>query len=116
MGLCPEDITEIKIVGENIESYVSNFKRPDSSAGGVIKQLPNLFGGRLRKWLEPRPVIIKKKCIGCGECARCCPQETIDIVNKKAVINYDKCIKCYCCQELCPMKAVSIKQNLVMKL
>lgn len=116
MGLCPVDISEIEIVGENVENYATNFKRPDSSAGGVIKQLPNLFGGRLRKWLEPRPVIVKKKCVGCGECAKCCPQETIDIINKKAVINYDKCIKCYCCQELCPMKAVSIKQNLVMKL
>lgn len=116
MGLCPYDISKIEIVGEDIEKYVSRFKLPDSSAGGIIKQLPSLFGGRLRKWLEPRPFIVKKKCVGCGECAKCCPQETIDIINKKAVINYDKCIKCYCCQELCPMKAVSIKQNFVMKL
>ena len=113
--LCPENLSDIDIVGENIDPYVSPFKRPDSSAGGLIKQLPNILGGRLQKWIEPRPVIVKKKCVGCGECARCCPQETIDIVDKKAVINYDKCIKCYCCQELCPMKAVAIKRNLVMK-
>ena len=114
-GLCPESREDVKIVGEDIKKYVSHFKRPDSSAGGLIKQMPNLFGGRLRKWLEPRPVIKKKKCVGCGECAKCCPRETINIVDKKAVIKYDKCIKCYCCQELCPMKAVEIKRNLFMK-
>lgn len=114
-GLCPENLCDIVIEGEDIEAYVSQFKRPDSSAGGLIKQLPSLFGGRLRKWLEPRPAVDTKKCVGCGECARCCPQETIDIVNKKAVINYDKCIRCYCCQELCPIKAVGIKRNFVLK-
>lgn len=115
MGLCPEEVSEIEISGENVAKYVSSFKRPDTSAGGVIKQLPNIMGGRLRKWLEPKPAIVAKKCVGCGECAKCCPQETIKIVNKKAVIVYDKCIKCYCCQELCPMKAVAIKRNLFMK-
>lgn len=115
-GLCPERAEEVEIVGESIVEYKSPFKRPDSSAGGLIKQLPNVFGGRLRKWLEPRPVIKKKQCIGCGECAKCCPRETIDIVDKKAVIKYDKCIKCYCCQELCPKKAVEIKRNPFMKL
>lgn len=114
-GLCPEKSTEVVIIGEPIEKYISEFKRPDSSAGGLIKQIPNLFGGRFRKWLEPRPVIKKKKCIGCGECAKCCPRETIEIVDKKAVIKYDKCIRCYCCQELCPMKAVEIKRNPFMK-
>ncbi len=115
-GLCPESHDAVTVIGESVEKYVSVFKRPDSSAGGLIKQMPDLFGGRLRKMLEPRPVIRKKKCIGCGECAKCCPRETISIIDKKAVIKYDKCIKCYCCQELCPMKAVEIKRNPFMKL
>ncbi len=114
-GLCPEKHEDVTVVGVSVDEYVSDFKRPDSSAGGLIKQMPNLFGGRLRKWLEPKPVIKTKKCVGCGECAKCCPRETINIVDKKAVIKYDKCIRCYCCQELCPMKAVEIKRNIFMK-
>ena len=115
-GLCPKNIDEIAVVGDDIEAYVSDFKKPDSSAGGLIKQLPNFLGGRLKKWLEPRPYIVVSKCVGCGECANCCPQATIKIENKKAHIDYDNCIRCYCCQELCPMKAVSIKRNPFMKL
>lgn len=115
-GWCPGSVSDIVVCGQDISKYVTYFKRPDSTAGGVIKQLPNLFGGRLRKWLEPRPVIEKKKCVGCGECAKCCPRNTITIIDKKAVINYDQCIRCYCCQELCPMKAVAIKQNPFMKM
>jgi uncharacterized protein (DUF362 family)/NAD-dependent dihydropyrimidine dehydrogenase PreA subunit len=116
MNLCPENADDIEVVGDDINSFVSRFKRPDTTAGGVIKQLPDMFGGRLRKWLEPRPFIEKKKCVGCGECAKCCPVKTIDIKDKKAYIKHDKCIRCYCCQELCPMKAVSIKRNPFMKL
>ncbi len=116
LGLCPGDYDEIEVVGADYKNYLSHFKRPDSSAGGLIKQLPSLFGGRIRKMLEPRPHVSGKLCVGCGECAKCCPEKTIEIINKKAVIKYDKCIRCYCCQELCPMKAVSIKRNPFMKL
>ena len=115
-GLCSKDFEEICICGCDVSPYVCRFKRPDSSAGGLVKQIPSLFGGRFRKWLEPKPVVNKRKCVGCGECVKCCPQETISLVEKKAVIEYDKCIRCYCCQELCPMKAVGIKQNIFMKL
>lgn len=115
-GLCPQKLEDIIVKGVDIEPFVSEFKRPDSSSGGLIKQIPSIFGGRLQKWLEPRPYVEKSKCVGCGECAACCPQTTIEIIDRKACINYEKCIKCYCCQELCPMKAVVIKRNLFMKL
>lgn len=115
-GLCPEKVEELRIQGQDIEPFVSAFKRPDSSAGGLLKQLPNLFGGRVRKLLEPRPYIMKDICVGCGECARCCPQHAIELVSKKAQIRYEDCIRCYCCQELCPKKAVKIKRNPFMKL
>ena len=114
-GLAPEKIEEVEILGENIESYKSAFLRPDGHAGGIVKQIPTLFGGRLQKWLEPKPVIITKKCIGCGECERCCPVKTIEVKNRKAYINPEKCIKCYCCQELCPMKAVEVKRKKFLK-
>ena len=101
---------------------VSDFVMPDSSAGGGISALNFLskaFGGRLNHWLQPKPVVDRAKCIGCGACARSCPKKTIELVgdNKKHARIIDKnCIKCFCCQELCPVKAVRIKKNPVMKL
>ena len=115
-GLCPESIDGIEIIGEDYSRYVSSFKRPDATAGGLLKQLPSLFGGRLQKFLEPRPVVNKKKCIGCGECMRNCPVSTIKIKDKKAEIEPKACIKCYCCQEFCPVKAIKVKSNFIFKL
>lgn len=102
-------VDELDIYGDDYKRFVSDFKRPDGSAGGVLKQLPKILGGKIGKMLEPRPYIIKQKCVGCGECAKCCPVSTIKIIKGKAKIERKKCIKCYCCQELCPKKAVEIK-------
>lgn len=115
-GLCPERISDIEIIGETPEKYVSKFVRPDASAGGLLKQLPSMFGGRVQKFLEPKPKVDKKKCIGCGECARNCPVSTIKIVDRKANIDTGACIKCYCCQEFCPVKAIKVKSSFVFKL
>lgn len=115
-GLCPESIYGIEFVGEDYTKYVSAFKRPDATAGGLLKQLPSLFGGRLQKFLEPKPVVNKKKCIGCGECMRNCPVCTIRIKDRKAEIEPKACIKCYCCQEFCPVKAIKVKSNLLFRL
>ena len=102
---------------------VDDFVRPDSAAGGgvsAIEWLSKAFGGRLYRWLQPRPVVDVSKCVGCGECARSCPKKTIELIEKggkrRAHIKDADCIKCYCCQELCPVKAVRIHKNLIMKL
>ena len=110
-GLCPSDVRALQVIGQEPGQFVSELIRPDSAAGGILKQLPNVFGGRLIRAMEPRPVVDQKRCIGCGECKRCCPADTIEIRDKKAHIVRDRCIKCFCCQELCPVKAVEIKRN-----
>lgn len=115
-GLCPENTSSLEIIGEDYTKYVSSFKRPDATAGGLLKQLPMLFGGKLQKLLEPRPVVNTKKCIGCGECMRNCPVSTIKVIDKKAKIDPKACIKCYCCQEFCPVKAIKVKSNFIFKL
>ena len=52
--------------------------------------------------------IISEKCVGCGDCARICPQKCIKIQDGNAVINGKECIRCYCCHEFCPAKAVRL--------
>lgn len=100
---------------------VSDFVKPDSSAGdtSALTFLTKAFGGRLNRWLQPKPFVEVSKCVGCGACARSCPKKTIGLVGdskKHAHIIDRDCIKCFCCQELCPVKAVVIKKNPVMKL
>ena len=50
------------------------------------------------------------KCIGCGACARVCPQDAITGEKKMAHhIDNLKCIKCGACYEKCKFGAISIK-------
>ncbi len=121
-NFCAKDSSELKIYGEDINGCkISDLKLPETKSLPILKKLPKLMGGRINKFFEPRPEIIKNKCIGCGECMRSCPAKTIQLKqiknNKKiAKINPDNCIKCYCCQELCPIKAVKIKKNPIFRI
>ena len=109
-GLCPKTAAELTLDGEPLDRFASRFRRPDASAGGLVKQIPTIFGGGLQQLLAPRPRVNRAKCIGCGACMRNCPASTIEIVDKKAHIKPKACIKCYCCQEFCPVKAIEIKR------
>ena len=113
-GICPDSIDKIEIKGAPIESFPSNdfiIKYNDNNTRLHFVDGPL---GRLgEKAVRPRPVFMKDKCKGCGECVRCCPAKTIRIENKKAVVDLSKCIRCFCCQELCPFHAVRIKNPLL---
>ena len=112
-GLCCQRAEHIEIVGDSIEP-LTDFKRPKTSSVDFVQKIPGPirkpFEVLSDKLIKPRPVIAKKRCIGCGKCAESCPPHTISMENKKAVIAYDKCIKCYCCHEMCPVKAIDIKR------
>ena len=125
-GYCPSMAEDVRLICDGtIDDFtVDDFAKPDTRRKGgssLLAKLPTMFGGRLNSWLQPRPVINKRLCIGCGECERSCPKNTIEIRKKangkkQAYIIDDACIKCYCCQELCPLKAVKIKKNPIIKL
>ncbi len=121
-NICVNGSSELKIIGEPINNCkIDNLKLPETKSLTFLKKLPTMFGGYLNKFFEPHPAIMIDKCIGCGECMRSCPANTIEIVKSKqskniAKINHSNCIKCYCCQELCPIHAVKIKKNVVFKI
>lgn len=86
---------------------------------GTMKKglLPKLMP--LLPFLQHRPKVDLKKCIGCGVCQEACPVPEKAVHSghgKKAKYDYKKCIRCYCCQEMCPAKAISVYRSPLNKL
>lgn len=103
------------IKGEDIASVaVYDFIKPESHFNLLkLINLPPALNALLVSKLSSRPKIDLKKCIGCGECASCCPPNAIDMSGGKPKIDKSKCIRCFCCQELCPKSAVGINRPLL---
>lgn len=78
--------------------------------------LPPFIKTLFRDSLISRPVLDRKKCIGCGLCAKMCPPQSLKIIKGKPVFDLKNCIRCYCCQEHCPKSAITPRRSFFMKL
>lgn len=108
---------ELSLLGDPMEEHLPTpFILPDSQKPNMLRDFLSMYDGKLARFFAPKPKINKKLCVGCGECARLCPQKTIRIKGGKAHIRRKHCIRCWCCQELCPKKAVLTHSNPIMKL
>lgn len=114
-GLAPAELPADCAAGDT-ELYrkIENFRLPQSyriDFGDRVPRALRWATPTVEKFLAPKPKMKKTACIGCGCCRDICPQKTIKIVNKKAIIDYNKCIKCFCCHEMCPVKAIDVKRS-----
>lgn len=116
-GYTPKTAAELNIFGESIESVSLTDVIKPKSHFNLLKliNLPPVLNALLVNELSSRPKVRYDKCVGCGECARCCPPRAIDMREGKPIINRRRCIRCFCCQELCPKSAVEIHRPLLNK-
>lgn len=114
-GLSPSNIKDVNILGEDIEKHVmKDFKKPDTHFDLLkLLPIPAALRAAITSMISAKPEIMYDKCIGCGECFRCCPPKAISMKDGKPEIDKKACIKCFCCQELCPKHAVSIKRSIM---
>ncbi|MDY6965187.1 MAG: 4Fe-4S binding protein [Halobacteriota archaeon] len=54
----------------------------------------------------PRVAVLS--CKGCGTCDNICPNNAINKMSNKVVIDYDRCDSCLKCVEVCPNKAIVV--------
>ena len=112
-GILPASLDSIELYGDvQLESIAKKMRLPDTK-DTRFETLSHIFGGRLKKWLSPRPKVIKSRCVGCGDCVKNCPRKLITIREKKAHIETNGCIHCFCCHELCRHGAVKIKKPFI---
>lgn len=116
-GHIKEDFSDVKVVGEAVESLIAkDFKGPSTYGPDTRFTDTNRASGMMMPLIKEaalRPHICREKCIGCLKCVRICPMKAITVTNKKASsINYKKCIRCYCCHEMCESHAIALQRSL----
>ncbi|MFN2339686.1 MAG: DUF362 domain-containing protein [Halanaerobium sp.] len=132
MGIKPEEkvpsikaaLTDGMLKKENLEirgdqiKPLNNVEIPNIEKENNLldAKLPDFLSDILEKFLRPKPVFKKDKCVGCRTCAENCPPEAITMVDNFPEVELETCIRCFCCQELCPYDAVEIKYPLLAKL
>ena len=57
------------------------------------------------------PVVDNAICTGCGTCVAACKRKTIQVKDKKAVIEMKNCAFCGACRSACPQKAIREKRK-----
>ncbi|MCK5510506.1 4Fe-4S binding protein [Candidatus Parcubacteria bacterium] len=77
-----------------------------AQAGSTTK---NKTGG----WRTYIPVTDYNKCIGCGRCAKVCPENAVKMVLKngkqKPMTDFDYCKGCGLCAVECPVKCIKME-------
>jgi uncharacterized protein (DUF362 family)/Pyruvate/2-oxoacid:ferredoxin oxidoreductase delta subunit len=105
----------IDVLGERVEDVkISSFEFPTLSQ--TDWGLPGFLKNALKSAFTSKPVIAKKMCKDCEQCAEICPPKALTRKGKDLVFNYGECIRCFCCLEVCPEGAISIKPGWALKL
>ncbi|MEO0079367.1 MAG: DUF362 domain-containing protein [candidate division WOR-3 bacterium] len=104
-GLGPIDREGIEIVGDY--QPIRGFRLPWTGLAAVVTRASVPVYRLLRR----TPVLNRKLCIRCEECARNCPARAITM-SPFPRVDRRRCIACFCCAEICPTHALTIAGTL----
>ena len=112
-----KNFTKVYIASEIVQAdslvAVAHFKGHEISGfGGTIKNVGMGCAsrkGKLAQHSDLKPKVVKKKCIGCGDCIAHCSQQALSLVEEKAAIDQQTCIGCGECIIICPNEAIQIQ-------
>ena len=57
--------------------------------------------------VQVQPEVFENTCISCGLCVEACPQNAMNLIDGKAVIDLSRCTACGECVRVCPVNAIS---------
>ncbi|MCT4594989.1 MAG: EFR1 family ferrodoxin [Anaeromicrobium sp.] len=91
-------ITQIE-EGEDLKPLLRTFS--------LKKLVPSMARDKVKKDFGIQQ-IDQEKCVNCGNCARVCGYNAIEM-NPNPVVNHQKCNGCWACYNTCPKKAINAK-------
>lgn len=98
------------IMDADVFISLTHFKgHEETGFGGALKNIGMGCGSRAGKMEQHnagKPLVVGKRCVGCGTCTRICAHSAITVADKKASIDHDKCVGCGRCIAICPRDAV----------
>jgi len=98
------------IMDADVFISLSHFKGHEATGfGGALKNIGMGCGsrrGKMEQHAAGKPVVSKRRCVGCRQCAKQCAQDAFTYADKKASIDHTKCVGCGRCIAACNFYAI----------